>query len=250
MLRRVLLAAAAVAFSTTAAFAGPPAVIGADSAIGAWDGVGTAMTGPSSGLYSLTVSLGSASNFKVYKDQALGWTAGNDIGDTGAGNLSTQLNAAGSTTFYYRPANSVGEPATHSVSTAKTASMVWVAVGGFQSKAGGSDWDPDSAATQLGDAGTNGDLVAADGIFSRKFTMTGSGSSENWKVVGNNVGVSWPGELKLGPNGWSQDPGDSANQTVPTYSTGDVLYFEFNSIAGTLRVALQPAEVTDWTLLN
>lgn len=250
MFRRILLTAAAVGFSATAAFAGPPAAIGADSGIASWGLPGVAMNGPTSGLYSLTTTLTAQSQWKILKDGAAGWGGGNEIGDTGGGNLSTALTAAGATTFYYRPANAVGEPATHSVSTDVASTLVWVAVGGFQGDFGGSDWDPDSAATELNDTGANGDLVAGDKIFSRKVTATAGATGEIWKLVSKGFGAAWSGELKLGPNGWSQDPGDSSNQTVPTYVAGDVLYFAFDAIAGTIFVAKQPADVADWSLMQ
>ena len=234
-----------------------PAVVGASAALGAWntgasavmydDGThGDAVAGD--GIFTRSADISTTpSEWKVLKDQSLGWAAGNTLGREADGQNMADLGTTGTITYYYDTRNLTAQnwaPATVSLGSSQMQARTWVAVGDFQAAAGNpTDWDPVSAVTVMHDDGLNGDAVAGDGIYTFQFTTTSALGAKVWKANSTTSG-GWSGSLRLGVNGWSVDPGDSANQSFSAL-INQVVTLEGDLIHGHVR-----ATVTDRTGVN
>lgn len=237
------------------------AVIGGHINIGAWTpasaptmndlGINGDVAG-SDMIFTLQVDVPTTpTEWKVLKDKNLGFGGGNDVGRQADGNWNMPPVVGNGVKFFYdtRDLSASGWlPATEGLGSSAYSSITWVAVGSFQSEAGGSDWDPDSAVTQMHDDGLNGDSAAGDGIFTFQFQNSAPLTPGEWLVISNN-GASWGGEIKFGSNGMAVDPGGVNQPQFTMEGANGTIKMEFDAWHGHIRLTLTPpAAVNDWTM--
>lgn len=170
--------------------------------------------------------------------------------DAGTDSLQVLVPSSGTVTFYLdtnkkddgllpdvKDATADGIPYTDAMRAMVSAASTVSLVGDFGEQLGGSNWSPDVAAGQviLNDAGTNGDAIAGDGIFSADLTglspgvynFKGNLNLENWDFA------------KFSTIGYSSGGG---NLSFLVSQSSDIIKFILNS--NTSRIGAKNESIT------
>lgn len=245
-MRRCLAAGCSVLVPllSSAVWAGPK-VAGSAPALGSWDlasglalvddGTGADETA-NDGIYSASVTLPAGQVQYKVAPNGINWDGA--LGTTNGDNLSFVAPSSGPVRFYYdtRDTTQLGwQPSQRSVSDSVTAGLAWIVVGNWQTFVGDTNWNSASSRTMPRDDGRGPDRVAGDGIYTLRVRATSDLPNGQFKAAVQ--GPSWT--TKLGSDGWSRDPADSANGIFQAQA-GDLITFEIDLKHGRLRAMVSP----------